>query len=104
MADTIPALTKAIGFMAEFQKTGVSMKKADLPSTVAEAARKVENDENIPVDDPDTTIACFHIPLKDTGIEDVYVVDHSGDDPDQFRIVVAIQDSRVIGVSSEVAS
>jgi hypothetical protein len=104
MADNVKALTKALGFMAEFNKTAKVLKGNELPPAVTAAFKSVEADENIPVDDPDTSVGYFQIMLEGTGLSDVFIADYSGDDPDMFRIIAAVQDGSVIGTSTEVAS
>jgi hypothetical protein len=104
MADDVKALTKALGIMAEFNKKAKTLKKSDLPPAVATAFKSVEDDENIPVDDEDTSVGYFQILLEGTGVSDVFIADYSGDDPDMFRIIAAVQDGIVIGTSSDVGS
>jgi hypothetical protein len=104
MADSVQAVTKALAFMAEFKRPAKTLKKSELLAPVAAAFKSVEDDENIPVDDQDTTVTYLQISFEGTGISDVFIADYSGDDPDSFRIIAAVQDGSVIGTSTDVGS
>jgi hypothetical protein len=104
MADDVKALTKALCFMAEFNKPSKTIRKVDLPPAVADALKQFESDENIPVEDEDIDVGYFHMLLQGTGVSDVFIADYSGDDPDTFRIIAAVQDGSIIGTSNDVGS
>jgi hypothetical protein len=90
--------------MAEGKYPVRKLQQNDLPSDVARAIKAVTDDENVPVDDGDTTVNFYQISLAHTGVSDVFITDYSGDDPDTFRIIIAVRDGVAIGVSSDVAS
>jgi hypothetical protein len=104
MADNVKALTKALAFMAESKVPVKQLKQSDLPSDVAAAIKTVTDDENVPVDDDSTSVDLYQISFAHAGISDVFIADYAGDDPDTFRIIVAVQDGVPIGISSDVAS
>ncbi|MGB0063715.1 MAG: hypothetical protein WBP85_04650 [Terracidiphilus sp.] len=104
MADNAKALTKALAFMAEGKHLVTELQQAELPQEVTKAVKAVTDDENIPTDDPDTSVDFYRISFSGAGISDVFIADYSGDDPDMFRLIVAVQDGAAIGVSTDVGS
>jgi hypothetical protein len=104
MADNVKALTKALAFMAEGTYPIKKLQQDQLPQEVTKAIKVVTDDENVPVNDADTSADFFKIAFSNAGISDVYIADYSGDDPDTFRVIVAVQDGAAIGISTDVAS
>lgn len=75
---------------------------SDLPPDANKVLDAWISDNNLPVDDPDTSGDLYAI--EDAGVPNSYLADYTGDDPDQFRAMVVIQKGKIIGDSVDVAS
>jgi hypothetical protein len=85
------------------QGNGASFKTIDesqLPLAAGKALASWAASNNVPIRDTDTTGAFYQITLDG---DSSFLVDFSGDDPDQFRSIAVLQDDRVIGESLQVA-